>query len=157
MKLTSKAFADAAAIPAEYTCEGDDASPPLAWSDPPPGTKSFVLVTDDPDAPDPRAPKRTWVHWVLYDMPATARELPRGVSRHQLPPGTREGANDWNRPGYGGPCPPMGRHRYFFKLYALDRALGELGNATKAALEAAMEGHVLAKAEWMGTYEKAGA
>jgi Raf kinase inhibitor-like YbhB/YbcL family protein len=118
----------------------------------PAGTKSLALVVDDPDAPDPKAPKMTWVHWVLFDLPPTAVDLAEGVKA--LPPGTRDGTNDWHRTGYGGPCPPIGRHRYFFKLYALDRMLGDLGTPTKAQLEKAMEGHVLGRAELMGTYEK---
>src|SRR5687767_3428387 len=154
LMLSTNAFDHAGPIPAEYTCEGEDVSPPLAWGDPPPGTKSFALIVDDPDAPDPRAPKRTWVHWVLYDLPADARALPRAARREQLPTGAREGVNDWNRPGYGGPCPPIGRHRYFFKLYALDRTLGDLGTPTKKELEKAMQGHIVAQAELMGTYQR---
>src|SRR3989442_8201614 len=121
--LTSPAFADNGAIPKQYTCEGADISPPLNWSKAPQGTKTLALIVDDPDAPDPKAPKMTWVHWVLYDLPTAATGLPAGVARSALPPGTREGVNDWKRTGYGGPCPPIGRHRYFFKLYALDPAL----------------------------------
>ena len=117
------------------------------------GTKSFVLIVDDPDAPDPRAPKTTWVHWVLYDLPAACDHLPEGVGT--LPSGTRDGTNDWKRTGYGGPCPPIGRHRYFHKLYALDATLGDLGTPTKARVEQAMAGHVLAEARLVGTYEKA--
>jgi Raf kinase inhibitor-like YbhB/YbcL family protein len=154
MMLGSRAFAGGGEIPARYTCEGDDVSPPLAWSDPPEGTKSFALIVDDPDAPDPKAPKMTWVHWVLYDLPSDARELPEGVAARALPRGTRIGSNDWKRQDYGGPCPPIGRHRYFHKLYALDRVLPDLGAATKAELEKAMQGHVLARAELVGTYEK---
>ena len=152
--LTSTAFAEAGAIPKRHTCEGEDVSPPLAWSGAPPGTKTFALIVDDPDAPDPKAPKRTWVHWVLYDLPAHAHELPGDAA--VLPRGTHEGLNDWKRTGYGGPCPPIGRHRYFFKLYALDVMLGDLHRPAKAALEAAMAGHILAQATLMGTYEKDG-
>jgi Raf kinase inhibitor-like YbhB/YbcL family protein len=144
------------AIPAKYTREGADVSPPLAWSDPPAGTKSFALVVDDPDAPDPAAPKRVWVHWVVYDLPAGTRELPENAARRSLPPGSHAGTNDWQRPGYGGPCPPIGRHRYFHKLYALDVALGERGALTRAELEKAIAGHVLAQAEPVGTRQKAG-
>ena len=151
MKLISSAFTDGGAIPARYTCEGADTAPPLAWTDAPAGTKSFALVVDDPDAPDPKAPKRTWVHWVVYDVPASAKALPEGGA---LPAGAREGRNDWGRTGYGGPCPPIGRHRYFHKLYALDTVLGDLGAPVKAALEKAMEGHVLAESRFVGTYEK---
>src|SRR6185503_15090564 len=119
LTLVSSAFKAGASIPVEYTGNGDDRSPPLAWSGAPAGTKSFALISDDPDAPDPKAPKTTWVHWVLYDIPASARGLPEGATAAQLPNGAREGKNDWKRTGYGGPCPPTGRHRYFFKLYAL--------------------------------------
>jgi Raf kinase inhibitor-like YbhB/YbcL family protein len=154
LAVTSTAFQPGGEIPAAYTCEGKDTSPPLAFSGVPPGAKSLALVVDDPDAPDPRAPRMTWVHWVLYDLPPSAAGLAEAVNR--LPPGTREGLNDWKRTGYGGPCPPVGRHRYFFKLYALDAALGDLGTPTKARLEPAMKGHVLAQAELMGTYQKRG-
>jgi Raf kinase inhibitor-like YbhB/YbcL family protein len=156
LTLTSPAFAAGGEIPARYTCEGADLSPPLAWTAPPDGTGSLALVVDDPDAPDPKAPKVTWVHWVLYGLPPTAGSLPEGVGRDALPAGAREGLNDWKRPGYGGPCPPVGRHRYFFKLYALDAALPDLGRATEARLEEAMRGHVLAQAELVGTYAKKG-
>ncbi|HET6923945.1 MAG TPA: YbhB/YbcL family Raf kinase inhibitor-like protein [Anaeromyxobacteraceae bacterium] len=154
LAVTSTAFPPGGEIPAAHTCEGRDTSPPLAWSGAPAGAKSLALVVDDPDAPDPRAPRMTWVHWVLYDLPAAATGLAEAVK--QLPPGTREGLNDWKRTGYGGPCPPIGRHRYFFKLYALDAALGDLGTPTKAKLEAAMKGRVLAQAELVGTYQKRG-
>ena len=154
LTLTSPAFSHQGEIPRKYTCEGEDISPPLAWSDPPEGTQSFALIVDDPDAPDPKAPRMTWVHWVLYNLPAEARKLPEGVTRANLPPGTKEGQNDWKRTGYGGPCPPIGRHRYFHKLYALDAVLPDLGAPSKAELEQAMAGHILAKAELIGTYEK---
>jgi Raf kinase inhibitor-like YbhB/YbcL family protein len=154
--LTSPAFAHRGEIPAKFTCEGQDTSPPLRFSGVPSGAKSLVLIVDDPDAPDPRAPKTTWVHWVLYNLPPTTRELPEAVSPRELPAGTGEGLNDWKRTGYGGPCPPIGRHRYFHKLYALDRLLPDLGAPTRASLEAAMDGHVLAKAELVGTYQKKG-
>ena len=150
-EIHSDAFAPNGAIPEKYTCEGEDLAPPLAWSGAPAGTRSFALVVDDPDAPDPRAPKMTWVHWVVYDIPAEVAALPEGGA---LPAGARNGQNDWKRPGYGGPCPPIGRHRYFHKLYALDTSLPDLGEPTKAALERAMAGHVLAIAEVVGTYEK---
>jgi Raf kinase inhibitor-like YbhB/YbcL family protein len=154
LTITSTAFAPNGAIPAVYTCEGRDASPPLAWSGVPPGAKSLALIVDDPDAPDPAAPKTTWVHWVLYDIPPTARGLAEAVGPAALPPGTREGRNDFGRTSYGGPCPPVGRHRYFFKLYALDTTLAAKSPANKAALETAMKGHVLAEATLMGTYQK---
>ncbi len=152
LTLRSPAFAAGAEIPEVHTCEGKDSSPALEWSGIPAGAKSLALVVDDPDAPDPKAPRMTWVHWVLYDVPPASTGLAAGVKA--LPAGTREGVNDWRRTGYGGPCPPIGRHRYFFKLYALDRVLGDLGRPTKAQLEKAMEGHVLAKAELVGTYQK---
>ena len=155
LELTSSAFSRGQAIPRDYTCDGDDMSPPLAWERVPPGTESLVLIVDDPDAPDPAAPKMTWVHWVLYNIPPSTTSLPPGVSRTDLPPGTREGLNDWKRTGYGGPCPPIGRHRYFHKLYVLDVQLPDLGTPTKAALEEAMADHILASAELVGTYERA--
>jgi hypothetical protein len=154
LSLTSSAFAANGEIPKQFTCEGRDQAPPLAWSGAPAGTRSFALIVDDPDAPDPKAPKTTWVHWVMYDIPASATSLPKAADTKSLPAGTREGVNDWKRTGYGGPCPPVGRHRYFHKLYALDAALGDLNRPSKAALERAMEGHILAKAELVGTYEK---
>ena len=152
--LTSSAFTHQGSIPQQYTCQGRDLSPPLSWSGAPEGTKGFVLVVDDPDAPDPAAPKRTWVHWVLYSIPPGTASLGEAVTTAKLPAGAREGTNDWNRTGYGGPCPPVGRHRYFHKLYALDTELPDLGPARKAEVEKAMEGHVLAKAELIGTYQK---
>ena len=156
MTIRSSAYTDGGEIPARHTCEGEDVSPDLAWSGAPEGTRSFVLILDDPDAPDPRAPQRTWVHWLLYDLPASAQGLPAAASPRDLPEGTRHGVNDWKRTGYGGPCPPIGRHRYFAKLYALDALLGDLDTPTKSELERAMQGHVLAEARLMGTYEKRG-
>jgi Raf kinase inhibitor-like YbhB/YbcL family protein len=153
--LTSPAFAAGQDIPIDYTCEAGDVSPPLSWSGVPAGTQSLALIMDDPDAPDPAAPKMTWVHWVLYNLPPTATGLPQAVETDELPPGTLCGKNDWKRTGYGGPCPPIGRHRYFFKLYALDTLLPDLKHPTKAQLEQAMEGHILGKAELMGYYQKA--
>jgi len=150
--ITSTAFADGEPIAARYTCQGEDVSVPLTWKDLPAGTESLVLIVDDPDAPDPAAPKRTWVHWVLYNLPPTATGL--GDDVRALPEGTLGGRNDWGRTGYGGPCPPIGRHRYFHKLYALDTVLPDLNEPTKAELEQAMQGHILAKAELVGTYEK---
>ena len=154
LQITSAAFAGGGDIPAKYTCDGRDVSPPLAWSGVPDGTRTLALIVDDPDAPDPAAPKMTWVHWLLYDMPASTAGLPEAVSAAKLPTGTREGTNDWKRTGYGGPCPPVGRHRYFFKLYALDAALGDLGNPKKDRIEDAMRGHVLAQAELIGRYAR---
>jgi Raf kinase inhibitor-like YbhB/YbcL family protein len=155
LTITSAAFANQHEIPSDYTCEGADTSPALTWSGAPAGTKSLALIVDDPDAPDPAAPKTTWVHWVLYNLPADARGLPEAVETDALPAGTREGKNDWKRTGYGGPCPPIGRHRYFFKLFALDTVLADLKMPTRAQLEKAMEGHILEKAELVGLYQKA--
>jgi Raf kinase inhibitor-like YbhB/YbcL family protein len=152
--LTSPAFTYNGSIPALHTCEGADRSPALTWSGVPPGTRSLALIVDDPDAPDPAAPKTTWVHWVLYNLPTPTGGLAEAVAKGQLPPGTLEGLNDWKRTGYGGPCPPIGRHRYFHKLYALDATLPDLHTPTKAALENAMQGHVIAQAELVGTYQK---
>jgi len=154
--LNSSAFEPDGPIPAKFTCEGEDVSPALTWSGVPSGTKSLALIVDDPDAPDPAAPKMTWVHWVLYDVPPSAQGLPEAAGVNSLPHGTREGLNDWRRTGYGGPCPPIGRHRYFFKLYALDTALGDLGEPTKARLKKAMAGHILAEVQLVGTYQKSG-
>lgn len=151
-QLSSPAYAGGSAIPARFTCDGNDVSPPLAWSGAPAGTRSFAFILDDPDAPDPAAPKMTWVHWVLYDIPADVHGLPEGGSQH-LPAGTRDGSNGWKRSGYGGPCPPIGRHRYFHKLYALDVVLPDLHRPGKDALLAAMRGHVLAQAQLIGTYQ----
>jgi hypothetical protein len=152
LSLTSLAFADGEAMPRRYTCDGDDVSPPLAWSGLPDGTWSLVLIVDDPDAPDPKAPRMTWVHWVLFNLPPDAEGLAEGVM--ELPPGTEAGLNDWKRLAYGGPCPPIGRHRYMHKLYALDSTLTGLDRPTKADVERAMQGHVLAEARLVGTYEK---
>lgn len=153
MKLVSSTFADGGEMPARTTCEGADLSPALSWDGVPDGTKSFVLIVDDPDAPDPEAPKMTWVHWVMYDLPGDLRSLAEGSTA--FPDGTRHGLNDWKRTGYGGPCPPIGRHRYFHKLYALDSVLGDLGTPSKGDVLAAIKGHVLAEAVLMGTYIKA--
>lgn len=156
LTLSSTTFVHGGEIPARCTCQGKDLAPALAWAGVPTGTKSLALIVDDPDAPDPAAPKMTYVHWVLYNLPASSKGLPEGVTPEKLPKGTRQGLNDWKRTGYGGPCPPIGRHRYFHKLYALDTVLGDLGTPTKAALEAAMAGHVLERVELMGTYIKKG-
>jgi Raf kinase inhibitor-like YbhB/YbcL family protein len=153
LTLTSSAFEAGGTMPAKYTCEGDDLSPPLAFAGVPAGTKSLALVVDDPDAPDPKAPKRVWVHWVVFNLPADSQGLPENASGAGLPGGAVAGINDWKRNSYGGPCPPIGRHRYFHKLYALDIAL-PAKPLTKSELEAAMKGHVLAQAELIGTYQK---
>jgi Raf kinase inhibitor-like YbhB/YbcL family protein len=154
MKIESTAFTANAEVPVKHTCEGGDVAPPLTFTGVPASAKSLALIVDDPDAPDPAAPRRTWVHWVVYDLPPSTRALPEGGS---LPAGARVGNNDWKKAEYGGPCPPIGRHRYFHKLYALDRMLGDLGaGATKADLEKAMTGHVIDSAELVGTYQKKG-
>jgi Raf kinase inhibitor-like YbhB/YbcL family protein len=154
LHISSTAFDNGGAMAAKYTCEGQDIAPPLQWSAVPQGARSLALIMDDPDAPDPAAPKMTYVHWVLYNLPADSGGVPEGVTAKNLPAGTREGLNDWKRTGYGGPCPPIGRHRYFFKLYALDAVLDDLGRPTKNQLLKAMQGHTLAQAEMVGTYQK---
>ena len=154
LALRSSAFAAGGEIPGCHTCQGEDLSVPLEWDGAPPDTQSYALIVDDPDAPDPKAPKMTYVHWVLYNIPTTASALPEAATAASLPPGAREGLNDWRRAGYGGPCPPIGRHRYFHKLYALDVVLPDLKTPTKGELEQAMRGHVLAQAQIVGTYEK---
>lgn len=152
LKITSSVFADGGEIPAKFTCQGTDVSPPLAFSGVPEKAQSLVLIVDDPDAPDPKAPKMTYVHWVLFDLPPDTEGFAEGIK--SFPAGTRDGINDWKRTGYGGPCPPIGRHRYFFKLYALDTKLGGIDKPTKDAVLKAMQGHVLAEAQLMGTYQK---
>ena len=151
--ITSSAFENEEAIPARYTCDGDDISPGLSWSNNPEGAQSLVLIVDDPDAPDPAAPKMTWVHWVLYNIPTSSSGLAEGINASELPEGTLEGLNDWKRTGYGGPCPPIGRHRYFHKLYALDTVLPDLNQPTKSEVEAAMEDHIIEHVILMGTYQ----
>jgi hypothetical protein len=151
LSIASSAFEDHGELPSAFTCEGKNVSPPLTWTDLPAGTKSLALIVDDPDAPDPEAPKTVWVHWVLYNLPATSTGLAEGAT---TPAGCLEGLNDWKKTGYGGPCPPIGRHRYFFKLYALDAVLEDLHRPAKAALERALAGHVLGQAELIGTYQK---
>jgi Raf kinase inhibitor-like YbhB/YbcL family protein len=150
-ELTSSAFAAGQSIPARYTCTGENLSPPLSWNEPPSGTRSLALILDDPDAP-----AGTWVHWVIYNLPAASRALYENVSPKQteLPDKSRQGNNSGKHTGYMGPCPPSGTHRYFFKLYALDTALQLPPGATKEQLLGAMQGHVLAQAELMGTYAK---
>lgn len=149
LEIRSTVFTAGGTIPKKYTCDGPDESPPLSWTEPAAGTKSLALIMDDPDAP-----VGTWVHWVLYDLPATVRELPEGVSTQEtLSNAARQGINDFRRVGYGGPCPPKGpAHRYFFKLYVLDKELGLPPRATKGQLLKAMEGHILEQAELMGRY-----
>jgi len=145
LEIKSTAFAEGKPIPSQYTCDGKNLSPPLAWSGAPSGTKSFALITDDPDAP-----MGTWVHWVAWNIPATSTTFPEGGTA----PGTKQGMTDFKRPGYGGPCPPSGTHRYFFKLYALDTVLELKPDADKAGLESAMKGHILAQTKLMGTYAR---
>ncbi len=154
MILTSTVFSQSGMIPQRYTCDGSDVSPPLSWSGLPAGTKSLALIVDDPDAPDPAAPTMVWVHWVLYNLPPVAAELPEGVPAKALPQGTLQGVNDWQRTGYRGPCPPVGRHRYFYKLYALDAVLPNLGEPAKAVVEKAMRRHILGHAELLGQYQR---
>ena len=154
MELTSLNFENQSEIPKKYTCDGEDISPALQWTDVPEGTKSFALIVDDPDAPDPANPKMTWVHWVIYNIPADTTTLAENAAAGNLPHGTLNGINDWKRTGYGGPCPPIGIHRYFHKLYALDTVLPDLQKPTKAALEKAMAGHILQKAELIGLYRR---
>jgi Raf kinase inhibitor-like YbhB/YbcL family protein len=150
MKLTSPAFSEGVLIPAQYTCAGDDSSPPLAWNDIPSGAKSLALIADDPDAP-----VGTWVHWVVFNLPVTAGGLPEGIKdEKQLPGGSVQGTNSWRRTGYGGPCPPSGTHRYFFKLYALDTLLALGNNTTAKDLQAAMKGHILAETQLMGRFKR---
>ncbi len=152
--LTSPAFAPNGLIPSKYTCEGADMSPPLEWFGVPRETKTLVLIVDDPDAPDPAKPQRVYVHWVVYNIPANVTKLPENAAKAGLPSGALVGLNDWHKQAYGGPCPPIGRHRYFFKLYALDNDLPELFNPTKSVLEKAMEEHLVDNAELIGTYQK---
>ncbi len=163
MAISSSAFEAGGEMASKYTCEGKNVSPPLAWEGVPAGAKSLVLIVDDPDAPDPKKPKMVWDHWLLYDIPPSTKGLKEGIAAKgmaeadaakALPRGTRQALNSWKKTGYGGPCPPIGRHRYFFKLYALDQALGDLKEPKKKALQKAMEGHVLGKAELIGTYQK---
>ena len=154
MIISSPAFPNQGEIPRKYTCDGENLSPPLEWSGVPEETRSLVLIVDDPDAPDPKAPKMVWVHWVLYNLPPDSKGLPENATTSSLPPGTKEGLNDWTRTGYGGPCPPSGRHRYFFKLYALDTVLPDLGEPKKKQLEMALHDHILKRAELIGTYQR---
>jgi Raf kinase inhibitor-like YbhB/YbcL family protein len=153
MTLSSPAFQQNGHIPSKYTCEGEDVSPPLVWKGVPDGAKGLVLIIDDPDAPDPKAPKMVWVHWVVYNIPPDAESLPENAGKTRLPQGAVLGLNDFKKTEYGGPCPPIGRHRYVHKLYALDVRL-DLRGATKSQIERAMQGHLLANAELIGTYKK---
>lgn len=152
--LESSAFPHMQEIPKVHTCDDVDVSPPLEWHDVPENTQSLVLVVDDPDAPDPEAPKMTWLHWLVYNLPGNTTELPAATTSETLPEGALQGVNDWKRTKYNGPCPPIGRHRYFFKLYALNTTLPAKRKMTKAELLTAMQGHILAQAELVGTYER---
>ncbi len=156
LKVTSSAFQQGGSIPSQYTCEGKDISPPLAWSGIPSNAKSIALIVDDPDAPDPAKPQRVYVHWVVYNIPSGTSSLSENASKSGMPKGSVQGKNDWGKAEYGGPCPPIGRHRYFFELYALDTELTGLSGATKADVERTMKGHVVDSGELMGTYQKAG-
>jgi Raf kinase inhibitor-like YbhB/YbcL family protein len=153
MNVASTAFQNQGTIPAFYTCQGRDVSPPLSWDPVPSEAKSIAIVADDPDAPDPQAPKRTWVHWVVFNLPPQTRSLPENAAAQGLPPGAKQAMNDWKKPTYGGPCPPIGRHRYFFKVYALNTML-DPAIATKSDLEKAMQGHIVGSGQIVGTYEK---
>lgn len=154
LTIKSAAFVHEGEIPSKYTCQGEDIAPSLEWEGVPDNAVSLVLIVDDPDAPDPAAPKMTWVHWVVYNIPLDTAGFPEGATSSDLPAEAQDGLNDWQKTGYGGPCPPIGRHRYYHKLYALDEALDEMNNPTKAEVEAAMKGHIIAEAVLMGTYEK---
>ncbi len=156
MRLVSPVFKPGSSVPQVHTCEGANTSPPLSFVDVPAGAATLALIVDDPDAPDPKAPKQTWVHWVLWNLPPTARGLEDDAHAKGLPDGTSVGRNDWDNAAWGGPCPPIGRHRYMFKLYALDTPLPPATRKpwTKAELERAMEGHILASAQLVGTYQK---
>lgn len=154
-ELKSNAFDHMGKIPSRYTCLGDDISPDLYWQNPPTKTKSFVLISDDPDAPDPKAPKMTWVHWVVYDIPATVSSIPEAVDASEvMSTGGKHGVTDFKRLGYGGPCPPIGVHRYFFKLYALDKLLDLPPGKSKSEVEKAMQGHILDQATLIGKFSK---
>jgi Raf kinase inhibitor-like YbhB/YbcL family protein len=157
LKVTSPAFQPNGPIPSRYTCEGQDVSPPLAWSGATGNTRSFALIVDDPDAPDPAKPQRVYVHWVVFNLPPNTTALPENASKMGLPKGAKQGKNDWGKTEYGGPCPPIGRHRYFFKLYALDTELTGLSSPAKADVERAMKGHVVDSGELIGTYQKSAA
>ncbi len=154
LTLKSSTFIDGGEIPPQDTCEGTDISPSLTWEGMPEHTQSLVLIVDDPDAPDPKAPKMTWVHWVVYNIPPDISGFPEGVTLQEVAPGAKEGMNNWERFDYGGPCPPIGRHRYFHKLYALDTMLSGLQKPDKKAVELAMKNHIIAHAQLVGTFEK---
>ncbi len=154
LSVTSSAFEQGGKIPSRFTCEGNDTSPPLSWTGAPSETKTFALIVDDPDAPDPEKPQRVYVHWVAYNIPGNTTTLQEDASRKGLPGNAPHGRNDWDKRQYGGPCPPIGRHRYFFKIYALDTELSFVAPPTKNDLLNEMKGHILAQGELMGTYQK---
>lgn len=154
LSISSQAFADGRPIPKQYTCDGANVSPPLDWSGVPANAKSLALIVEDPDAPDPAAPKTTWIHWILYNIPPAVHGLPEDLARHGVPAGALDGLNDWMKTGYGGPCPPIGSHRYFHRLYALSAVLPDLRRPRKAALVQAMHGKVLAEAALVGRYAR---
>lgn len=154
MIITSPSFSHNGEIPVRHTCDGQNISPALAWAGVPAGTRSLALIVDDPDAPDPQAPRTTWVHWVLYNLPAGTNALPENIAIAGLPTGTLQGINDWKNTGYGGPCPPVGRHRYYHKLFALNVVLADLRHPAKAALEMAMRGRIIAQASLIGMYQR---
>ena len=154
LTIKSAAFVHEGEIPSKYTCQGEDIAPPLEWEGVPQDAASLVLIVDDPDAPDPAAPKMTWVHWVVYNIPPETTGFSEGATSEDIPAGAGNGLNDWQRTGFGGPCPPIGRHRYYHKLYALDTVLDVMDHPTKADVEAAMQGHIIAEAVLMGTYKK---
>ncbi len=152
--ISSTAFAPNGAIPRQYTCQGTNISPPLAWTGVPDSARAFALIVDDPDAPDPAHPRMTWVHWVVYDLPAHVTGLPEGAGKQPGAAGGRDGLNGWKQTLWNGPCPPIGRHRYFFKLFALDAPLGDRGQLTAEQLQKAMAGHIVAQGELVGTYQQ---
>lgn len=154
MKISSNAFEEGGEIPSLYTCEGKNISPKLIWKGIPSTAKSLVLIVEDPDAPDPKAPKMVWLHWVLYNIDPNTTGLPENVAIRDLPRGTKRGLTSWKNENYGGPCPPIGRHRYFHRLYALDIVINNLETPTADQLREAMEGHIIEEAVLMGTYEK---
>lgn len=154
LTLSSVDFQHDGVIPSRHTCDGKDVSPQLSWTGVPANAKSLALIVDDPDAPDPAAPKRIWVHWVLYNIPPDKYGLAQGIAAKDLPAGTLQGKNDWQLVGYKGPCPPIGSHRYFHKLFALDVVLPDLHEPSKAALEQAMHGHIIGRAELIGKYQR---
>lgn len=154
LTLHSSAFQQGGEIPAKYTCCSENISPPLTWSGAPVQTQSLVLIVDDPDAPDPNAPKMTWVHWIVYNIPSDPGGFAEGINSSTLPEGISEGFNDWDKQGYGGPCPPIGRHRYFHRLYALDTVLPEMDRPDQKKIKAAMQGHIIESTELVGTFAK---